>query len=129
MNEILQEKGPNASLLLVKIDIEGFESELFASNTEWVDKAFAIIIEIHDDRLPGQHSSRAMQRALFGQGGYRISTLRLSHLPGRHRRAGVGRFCRRTSPEATRVISADHAYRASNSVTSKHRLIGPPCWG
>lgn len=54
-------------LLIAKIDIEGFESELFCQNTEWVDEAAAIIIEPHDWMLPGGGTSQAFQRALMGR--------------------------------------------------------------
>jgi len=37
---------------LIKIDIEGFESELFARNTEWVEAFPIIIIELHDWMFP-----------------------------------------------------------------------------
>lgn len=43
---------------LVKIDIEGFEENVFASNTEWVDKCYVLIIELHDWMLPAQANSR-----------------------------------------------------------------------
>ena len=54
-------------LLIAKIDIEGFESELFFRNTEWVDEAAAIIIEPHDWMLPGGGTSQTFQRALMGK--------------------------------------------------------------
>lgn len=55
--------GP-ADLLLAKIDIEGFEHELFSRNTEWVEKAGAIIVETHDWMLPGQATATHLLRAL-----------------------------------------------------------------
>ncbi len=54
---------PNGRLLIVKIDIEGFESDLFSANTSWIDDAVVIVIEPHDWLLPGQKSSRAFQKA------------------------------------------------------------------
>lgn len=45
-------------LLFIKIDIEGFEDNLFESNTDWVDKFPLIIIELHDWMLPKQANSR-----------------------------------------------------------------------
>ena len=33
---------------LIKIDIEGFEKELFSKNYDWIDYFEVIIIEIHD---------------------------------------------------------------------------------
>lgn len=60
------EQAPNGTLLIVKIDIEGFEDDLFTENLDWVDEAFAVFIEPHDWMAPGRHFSRNFQRA-FGQ--------------------------------------------------------------
>ncbi len=46
-----------SELLIVKIDIEGFESNLFSSNTEWIAHANAIIVEPHDWIMPGKANS------------------------------------------------------------------------
>ncbi len=54
----------NGALLIVKIDIEGFESDLFTSNLDWIDAAQVIIVEVHDWMLPGKGTSRALQRAM-----------------------------------------------------------------
>lgn len=62
---------PNGVPFLVKIDIEGFERDLFAKNLEWVGHTFAIFIEPHDWMLPGEQSSRNFQRAL-GTGDFEI---------------------------------------------------------
>ena len=43
---------------IVKIDIEGFESQLFSSATEWVDQFPLLIIELHDWLLMSSASSR-----------------------------------------------------------------------
>jgi FkbM family methyltransferase len=43
---------------LAKINIEGAEEELFAQNTDWVQKTGAIIIELHDKILPRKAVSR-----------------------------------------------------------------------
>lgn len=56
---------PNSTLLLVKIDIEGFESDLFSSNLEWVEQATAIVIEPHDWMMPERGTSRTLQQALM----------------------------------------------------------------
>ena len=42
---------------IVKIDIEGFESDLFAENTEWVNEFPILVIEMHDWLFPGQGTS------------------------------------------------------------------------
>jgi FkbM family methyltransferase len=56
---------PNGALLIVKVDIEGFEDDLFAENLDWIDEAVAVFIEPHDWMLAGRHTSRNFQRA-FG---------------------------------------------------------------
>ncbi len=60
--------GPGAELLAVKVDIEGFEADLFAHNLEWIDEISALMIELHDWMLPGQHSSGPLQRAVLDRG-------------------------------------------------------------
>ena len=57
---------PNADerLLLVKIDIEGFERDLFSDNVEWIETPALIIIEPHDWMFPGEGSSASFQKAL-----------------------------------------------------------------
>jgi FkbM family methyltransferase len=49
---------PDAVPLMIKIDIEGFERDLFAQNTEWVAKFPLLIIELHDRQNPGAAVSR-----------------------------------------------------------------------
>ena len=62
--DIVAAQGDEFELLLVKIDIEGFEEDLFAENTDWVRDATVIIVEPHDWMLPGGHTSRNFQRVL-----------------------------------------------------------------
>ncbi len=52
------------SLFVVKIDIEGFEQDLFAGNLDWIDQAAVIIIEPHDWMRPGKGTSFALQKAM-----------------------------------------------------------------
>jgi FkbM family methyltransferase len=53
INKILSERcGEFAKPFIVKIDIEGFESNLFLKNTEWIEKFPVLIIELHDWMLP-----------------------------------------------------------------------------
>ena len=54
---------PNGELFLVKVDIEGFESDLFASNLDWLDRVSAVFVEPHDWMLPARKTSRTFQRA------------------------------------------------------------------
>jgi FkbM family methyltransferase len=49
---------------LVKIDIEGFEKDLFASNREWIVRFPVLIIELHDWLLPGQGTSHSFLEAI-----------------------------------------------------------------
>lgn len=64
VNEIIGDRHDECDLFLVKIDIEGFESDLFSANVEWVGEAKVIFIEPHDWLLPGQATSRNFQRVL-----------------------------------------------------------------
>ncbi len=66
INEILADAPENSALFMVKIDIEGFEDDLFAKNTEWMDKAFVLMIELHDWMLPGKYSSHNFLKSLNG---------------------------------------------------------------
>lgn len=50
--------------LIVKIDIEGFESDLFADNLDWIAKTPVIAVEPHDWMLPGKMTSASFQKAL-----------------------------------------------------------------
>lgn len=54
----------DASLFIVKVDIEGFENDLFADNLDWLDDAHVVMIEPHDWMLPGQRSSGTFQQAM-----------------------------------------------------------------
>jgi FkbM family methyltransferase len=51
---------------IIKIDIEGFERELFAANVDWIDRFYLLVIELHDWMLPSQASSRAFLKAVAG---------------------------------------------------------------
>lgn len=54
----------NGVPFIAKIDIEGFESELFTDNLEWLDKVSIVYIEPHDWLFPGRKTSRPFQRAM-----------------------------------------------------------------
>lgn len=64
-NSILDnEKTRGMVPLILKIDIEGGESELFQGNTEWLEKFPLVIIELHDWMLPFSGSSRNFIKAV-----------------------------------------------------------------
>lgn len=48
-------------LFAVKVDIEGFEDDLFATNTGWLDRAALVYIEPHDHIFPDRGTSRNFQ--------------------------------------------------------------------
>ncbi len=56
VGELIQPLDSNP--FLIKIDIEGFESNLFESNTDWIDKFPFLVIELHDWMLLNQFGSR-----------------------------------------------------------------------
>jgi FkbM family methyltransferase len=43
---------------LIKIDVEGFESDLFSENTDWIDLFPVLLIELHDWMLPGEQVTK-----------------------------------------------------------------------
>jgi FkbM family methyltransferase len=49
---------------IAKIDIEGFEDDLFSRNLDWLDEVSIIFVEPHDWLLPGKKTSRSFQRAM-----------------------------------------------------------------
>jgi FkbM family methyltransferase len=62
---LLEQEDAKARLLIAKIDIEGFEDDVFEGDLSWLDSVTAVLIEPHDWMLPDRRSSRAFQRA-FG---------------------------------------------------------------
>jgi FkbM family methyltransferase len=60
----LMELAPEAQPFMVKINIEGFESELFSRHTEWIKRFPIIILGLHDYMLPGQASSHNFLRRI-----------------------------------------------------------------
>ncbi len=63
---------PGGVPLIAKIDIEGFEADVFAANTGWIDEFFAIFIELHDWMLPGKRSSGTFQAAMSTRDDFEI---------------------------------------------------------
>jgi len=65
IDEILYKFNQNNFMpFLIKIDIEGFEENLFSKNFNWINKFFIIIIEIHDWMLPNTANSYNFLKAL-----------------------------------------------------------------
>jgi FkbM family methyltransferase len=54
----------NGDPFIAKIDIEGFESDLFRENVDWLDDVYMVIIEPHDYEQPGARTSRSFQAAM-----------------------------------------------------------------
>jgi FkbM family methyltransferase len=66
VDEILTQNSDHVPFL-VKIDIEGFEQNLFANNVEWLDRFDVLVIETHDWMLPNQAISSNLLKALGGR--------------------------------------------------------------
>jgi FkbM family methyltransferase len=65
INSILAEPAHSGMLpFVVKIDIEGFEANLFEHNTEWIDRFPVLIIELHDWMLPRTANARNFLRQI-----------------------------------------------------------------
>lgn len=64
VRQILADRHPDHELFIVKIDIEGFEDDLFATGTEWVQDAHVIFIEPHDFKFPDRDTSRHLQETM-----------------------------------------------------------------
>lgn len=60
--------GDGAVPFLIKVDIEGFESDLFAANLGWLDDVTVVMVEPHDWLFAGRGTSAAMQRVLGERG-------------------------------------------------------------
>lgn len=63
IDEICRNEGVDGPLI-VKIDIEGAQAALFSQNTQWIGRAWLIIIELEDWLFPWQGNSRAFFRAM-----------------------------------------------------------------
>jgi FkbM family methyltransferase len=63
MNEAFAGSGGNEPFI-VKLDIEGFERDVFASSVDWLDQICALFVEPHDWMFPGERVSAGLQRAM-----------------------------------------------------------------
>jgi FkbM family methyltransferase len=57
-------KVPNGVPFIAKVDIEGFESDLFAENIDWLNDLYMVVIEPHDYKFAGMKTSRSFQSAM-----------------------------------------------------------------
>lgn len=64
IGDVLAETAETTVPFIAKIDIEGFEENLFFENTEWVDRFPLLIIELHDWMLPNSASSGNFLRCI-----------------------------------------------------------------
>lgn len=64
MPTLLERHGGDGIPFICKIDIEGGEDRLFASNDSWIERFALLIIELHDWMLPGTSNSRNFLRAI-----------------------------------------------------------------
>lgn len=55
---------PGVVPFIIKIDIEGFERELFSENLEWIDRFPVLVIELHDYMLPRRANSNSFLAAV-----------------------------------------------------------------
>jgi len=63
--QILRDFPPERySPLILKIDIEGGEKELFSGDVGWLDRIPLLIIELHDWLLPGEANSQNFLKAI-----------------------------------------------------------------
>lgn len=49
---------------IVKVDIEGYERELFSVDTDWVEQVFVLAVELHDWLFPGSANSKSFFRCI-----------------------------------------------------------------
>jgi len=56
INSIIEKKKYNEFPFIIKIDVEGFEHEIFSQNTNWITTFPIIIIEPHDWLFPKQNT-------------------------------------------------------------------------
>jgi hypothetical protein len=54
----------NGCPFMAKIDIEGFEYDLFSENLDWLNDVHVIFIEPHDWLMSGKRTSQTFQKAM-----------------------------------------------------------------
>jgi FkbM family methyltransferase len=58
MNEIVESR--RGDLFIVKMDIEGSEASVFRLHNEWLDAGPIVLVEPHDQEIPGNNSLRGL---------------------------------------------------------------------
>lgn len=66
--EIVDEHAADCALFAVKVDIEGFESDLFGHDTGWVGETSVLYAEPHDYLFPGRRVTGGLQAAAVEHG-------------------------------------------------------------
>jgi hypothetical protein len=64
VDNILEKHNEKCLPFIIKIDIEGFEENLFSTNYNWLSNFPIIIIEIHDWLIPGKNNSKNFLKSL-----------------------------------------------------------------
>ncbi|MGH7086872.1 MAG: FkbM family methyltransferase [Acetobacteraceae bacterium] len=67
VQSLLRKAVADAIPFIVKIDIEGFERNLFSKNSDWVELFPIIIIELHDRIVPGEGVASNFLRVIAQQ--------------------------------------------------------------
>ena len=49
---------------IIKVDIEGFEADLFSKNTHWIESFFVLMVELHDWLQPNRATSQTFLKAI-----------------------------------------------------------------
>jgi FkbM family methyltransferase len=100
-------------ILLIKIDIEGAEQELFRNNIDWLNSTAAVAIELHDWMLPGAGTSGAFINALAKES-YEVVW------------RGETMFCVKMPPRPSdHQLRSDDARSAATSSSRGMTTVGP----
>lgn len=68
MNDLIRERiALGYAPFIIKIDIEGFESDLFKENLGWISESPLIILELHDWMLPFESRSKNFLKAISNE--------------------------------------------------------------
>jgi FkbM family methyltransferase len=84
---------PDAGRVIVKVDVEGAETELFSTNTGWLERVDLLIVELHDWMLPWRQTARPV-------------LARLAELPMEFIPRGENLFCFQHARETVAVPGA-----------------------